>query len=317
MPKRASASTSTVYGPVLSRRLGYSLGIDLFPDKTCSFDCVYCQLGKGGKKTAARKAYVRERRVLADVKKALAKGQRVDHITFSGSGEPTLHAGIGRLIRDIKKLTKTPVAVLTNSSFLSVKEVRDELKAADVVVPSLDAALTPVWRKINRPLPSLSLEDIVEGLVSFRKAYKGRIWLEVMLVKGVNDGPGNIEALKKAIGRIKPDKLQLNTVTRPPAEKSAAALSPDELEEVRRRLGGPAEVVVDFRVKTQTAGRRRLTEVLFGLIRRRPVTLDDMASSLGETQDAIRPRLETLLTTNRIVRESHKGRVYYRACPEK
>jgi len=314
MSRRApSASTAAVYGPVPSRRLGFSLGVDLFPSKTCSFDCIYCQLGRGGKKTAARKTFRPARRVLADIRAALKAGQAIDHITFSGSGEPTLHSGIGGLIRDIKKMTKVPVAVLTNASLLGRKDVRDELKAADVVAPSLDAALAPVWKKVNRPLPSLDLEDIVEGLAAFRKAYKGRLWLEVMLVKGVNDGPGNIESLRKAIARIKPDKVQLNTVTRPPADKSAGALSAEELESVRRRLGGPAEVIADFRAKAQTPSGRRLTEVLFGLIRRRPVTLEDMASSLGEAREALAPRLEALLAERRITRESLKGRVYYRA----
>ena len=315
MPKTApkKAPASTVYGPVPSRRLGFSLGIDLFPSKVCTFDCVYCQLGKGGKKSAVRKAYVPERRVLADLKKALAKGHRLDHVTFSGSGEPTLHAGIGRLIRGAKKMTRTPIAVLTNASLLESKDVRDELRAADIVVPSLDAALPPVWKRVNRPMPSLDLERIVEGLEAFRKVFKGQIWLEVMLVKGVNDGPGNVEALKRAIGRIKPDKVHLNTVTRPPAEKTAAALGPEELEDVCRRLGGRAEAVVDFKDKKQTAAHRRLKEVLYGLIRRRPVTLEDMTASLGETRDDVRRQLEELLQEKKIVRSSLKGREYYEA----
>lgn len=317
MAKAASRSAksrpSTVYGPVPSRRLGFSLGLDLFPRKTCTFDCVYCQLGRGGKKTGLRKAYVPERRVLADLKKALAAGQKIDHITFSGSGEPTLHSGLGRLIREIKKVTKVPVAVLTNASLLSLKEVRDELRAADVVVPSLDAALPAVWRRVNRPLPSLGLEDIVRGLESFRKSYRGQIWLEVMLVKGVNDGPGNVEALRKAIGRIAPDRVQLNTVTRPPAEKSAEPLGPEELEAVRRRLGGKAEVIVDFQEKKQTTANRRLKDVIHGLIRRRPVTLEDMAASLGEPRDAISRQVEALIAEGLVTRAAQKGREYYRA----
>jgi wyosine [tRNA(Phe)-imidazoG37] synthetase (radical SAM superfamily) len=317
MSRPARTPASTVYGPVPSRRLGYSLGVDLFPSKACSFDCVYCQLGKGGKKTAARKTYVPARRVLADLKKALAKGQRIDHITLSGSGEPTLHSGLGRLIRDIKKMTKIPVAVLTNASLLSLKEVRDDLRAADVVVPSLDAALAPVWRRVNRPLPSLDLDEIIDGLEAFRKSYKKQVWLEVMLVKGLNDGPGNIEALKKAISRVKPDKVQLNTVTRPPAERSAAALSPGELEDVRRRLGGRAEVIVDFRGKKQSASSRRLKEVLHGLIRRRPVTLEDMASSLGQSRDAVRELLDALLKEKKIATSPAGNRVYYRSVEER
>jgi wyosine [tRNA(Phe)-imidazoG37] synthetase (radical SAM superfamily) len=303
---------SPVYGPVPSRRLGYSLGVDLFPAKVCSFDCVYCQLGKGGQKTAVRKAYVPERRVLADVKKALAAGQRIDHITFSGSGEPTLHSGLGRLIREIKKMTNIPVAVLTNSSLLGLKEVRHELRAADVVVPSLDAALPAVWRRVNRPLPSLDLEGIVSGLEAFRKVYRGQLWLEIMLVKGVNDGPGNIDSLSKAIGRIKPDKVQLNTVVRPPAEKSSTALTAQELETMRLRFRGRTEVVADFDKNGQTPANRRLKEVLYGLIRRRPVTVDDMAASLGESREAIRQQLEALVREKRVATSPLKGNVYYR-----
>ena len=316
MKKPVATPVSTVYGPVPSRRLGFSLGIDLFQGKTCSFDCVYCQLGKSGKKTSVRRDYVPAARVLEDVKKALAKGQRIDHITFSGSGEPTLHAGIGALIKAIKKVTKIPVAVLTNSSLLGLKEVRDSLKAADIVVPSLDAALPPAWKKVNRPLPSLNLDAIVGGLATFKKRFKGQVWLEVMLVKGLNDKPEHIQALKKAIARIKPDKVQLNTVTRPPAEKSAAPLTLAELESVRLRLGGNTEVVAGFQEKKQTAGNRRLKEVLFGLIRRRPVTLEDMASALGESRDAVRAHLDLLLQERRIVSTTHKGQVFYEAVGE-
>jgi wyosine [tRNA(Phe)-imidazoG37] synthetase (radical SAM superfamily) len=316
MTKPASAPVSTVYGPVPSRRLGFSLGIDLFSGKTCSFDCVYCQLGKSGKKTSVRREYVPAARVVEDVKQALAKGQRLDHITFSGSGEPTLHEGLGAIIKAIKKITKVPVAVLTNASLLGLKEVRDGLKSADVVVPSLDAALPPAWKKVNRPLPSLSLDAIVSGLATFKKSFKGQVWLEVMLVKGLNDKPEHIRALKKAIGRIKPDKVQLNTVTRPPAERSAAPLTMAELESVRRRLGGNTEVVVAFQDKKQTAGNRRLKEVLFGLIRRRPVTLEDMATALGESRDAVRINLGLLLQERRIVSTTHKDQVFYEAREE-
>jgi wyosine [tRNA(Phe)-imidazoG37] synthetase (radical SAM superfamily) len=316
MKKPASNPVSTVYGPVPSRRLGFSLGVDLFPGKTCSFDCVYCQLGKSGRKTSTRREYVPTARVLEDIKSALAKGQRIDHITLSGSGEPTLHSGIGAVIKAIKKVTKVPVAVLTNASLLGLKEVRDALKSADVVVPSLDAALPAAWKKVNRPLPSLSLDAIVTGLATFTRSFKGRVWLEVMLVKGINDKPEHILALKKAIARVKPDKVQLNTVTRPPAERSAAPLTSAELESIRRRLGGNTEVVAGFLEKTQTPGNRRLKEVLFGLIRRRPVTLEDMASALGESRDAVRANLDLLIQERRIVGTTHKGQVFYEACGE-
>ena len=176
-----------LYGPVPSRRLGYSLGVDLLPFKTCSLSCIYCQLGNSPKKTIRRINPYSEKKILEEIKEFLKTGARVDFITFSGSGEPTLNKSIGWLIREIKKFTNIPVAVLTNSTLLSRAEVRKELAAVDVVVPSLDAATQRIFKKINRPHPSLRIEKIIEGLVKFRKEFKGQIWLEIMLVKGVND----------------------------------------------------------------------------------------------------------------------------------
>ena len=188
-------------------------------------DCIYCQLGPSPKKRVGRKELVPVRQVLAQIKRALAGGQKIDCLTFSGSGEPTLHSGLGRIIAGIKRITAIPVVVLTNSSLLSSPKTRRDLRAADIVVPSLDAVTPSVFAKVNRPHPSLNVAKIIDGLVRFRKEYKGQIWLEVMLVEGVNDGLSHFKKLKDAIALIKPDKVQLNTVVRPPAEKFARALS--------------------------------------------------------------------------------------------
>jgi len=171
-----------LYGPGPSRRLGYSLGVDLLPFKTCSLSCIYCQLGNSPKKTIRRINPYSEKKILEEIKEFLKTGARVDFITFSGSGEPTLNKSTGWLIREIKKFTNIPVAVLTNSTLLSRAGVRKELSAADVVVPSLDAATQRVFEKINRPHPSLKIEKIIDGMVKFRKEFKGQIWLEIMLV---------------------------------------------------------------------------------------------------------------------------------------
>ncbi|MCJ7611540.1 MAG: radical SAM protein, partial [Candidatus Aminicenantes bacterium] len=181
-----------IYGPVPSRRLGLSLGVDILPYKTCSFNCIYCQLGPGRRTFHRRKTFVSTEEVVSQVRKALRRAGRVESITFSGSGEPTIHAGLGRMIREIKKITNVPVTVLTYSSFLTQPAVRRDLLAADLVVPSLDAASTLIFNRINRPHPSISLGRIIDGLVAFRKAYQGKIWLEIMLVKGVNDSPAHL-----------------------------------------------------------------------------------------------------------------------------
>lgn len=306
------AILSHVYGPVPSRRLGFSLGVDILPRKTCSFDCVYCQLGRTPKTSSRRAKYFTSQDILAQIKKVLSSGRKVDYITFSGSGEPTLNTQIGDLVRKIKKITSIPVAVLTNSSLLSRRSVRQALRAADLVVPSLDAAAAGTFQKVNRPHPSLSLEKIIQGLEIFRHEFRGQIWLEVMLVKGINDSPSDIEALKNALARIKPDRIQLNTVIRPPAEKWALPLSREELEAVKDKLGGRVEVIVDFKEKPQTPLVENLEETILSMVRRRPVNLKDLAEALGKDRRTVLICLEALLSSGKISREVHARTFYYK-----
>jgi len=304
-------AVSHIYGPVPSRRLGFSLGVDILPYKTCSFNCIYCQLGRTDRKFGRRQRFFSSPDILRQIKAAIAKNPRIDHITFSGSGEPTLNTGIGDLIRKIKKMTDIPVVVLTNSSLLNRWSVRRALLAADVVVPSLDAAAAATFRRVNRPLPSLKVADIVGALAMFRREFKGRIWLEVMLVKGINDSPSDIEALKRAIARIRPDKVQLNTVVRPPAEKWAQPLSQRELNKIKNSLGSRTEVVVDFRRRTGSPAALDIKRAILSMAGRRPVTLKDITSSLGRKKQEVRPHLETLLRWQRISRKRHGGATYY------
>ncbi|MEW5900169.1 MAG: radical SAM protein [Acidobacteriota bacterium] len=299
------------YGPVPSRRLGYSLGVDILPAKTCSFDCIYCQLGKTSQKSVRRRHFFLRRQILTEVKEALARDQRIDHITFSGSGEPTLNMEIGRLIRGIKKITSVPVAVLTNSSLLTRKSVRRALLAADIVVPSLDAATAAAFRRVNRPLPSLKVEEVIRGLAAFRREFRGQVWLEVMLVKGMNDSRADIEALRTAIARIGPDRVQLNTVVRPPAEPWAKPLSRAGLEKIRRRLGGKTEVIVPSGEKQPPQPVENPKEAILSMLARRPMTAAEIAECLGRSERAIQPDLEALLRWRRIIPREHKGKVYY------
>jgi wyosine [tRNA(Phe)-imidazoG37] synthetase (radical SAM superfamily) len=309
--KKTSRVLSHLYGPVRSRRLGFSLGLDILPYKTCTFDCVYCQLGRTAKKSLRRAKYVAGRDILPQVKTALERGRPMDYITFSGSGEPTLNTEIGKIIRGLKKLTSVPVAVLTNSSLLMRKSVRQALLAADLVVPSLDAATARAFRRVNRPGPSISPEDIISGLVKFRDEFKGQIWLEVMLVKGVNDSPAEIKALKKAIARINPDKVQLNTVVRPPAEKWARPLSRRELEDIKTKLGGRAEVTADFGEKLSSPAPEDLGQAILSLVRRRPASLRDLAGALGQDERAIQKRLNALVAKGEIKKVLHRRIFFY------
>jgi wyosine [tRNA(Phe)-imidazoG37] synthetase (radical SAM superfamily) len=308
---KPSQKPSHVYGPVPSRRLGLSLGLDIVPFKTCTFNCIYCQLGGSVRQSGRRGCFFPESKVLGQVRKALDRNPQIDHITFSGSGEPTLNTAIGRLVRDIKAMTDIPVVVLTNSSLLARRPVREALLAADIVVPSLDAARAATFRRVNRPLPALQIETIIQALESFRREFRGRIWLEVMLVRGINDSPADIRALKKAIARIKPEKIQLNTVVRPPAEKEARPLSRRKLEMIRKQLGERAEIVADFRKRTRSPASQDLREAILAMTKRRPVTLSDITASLGRDERTVRAALKMLLGSKAIQRWRHQGSVYF------
>jgi len=309
--KEDKSQTIHIYGPVPSRRLGFSLGIDIIPFKTCSLNCIYCQLGPTTQRTIRRKEYLSPPEILSQIKKKLSSGQRIDYITFSGSGEPTLNKTLGKLIREIKKFTSIPVAVLTNSTLLARKSIRNDLMDADLVVPSLDAATQEIFVKVNRPHSSLKLEEIIEGLRKFRQEFKGSIWLEIMLVKRVNDSPSHIRKLKEAIARIKPDKIQLNTVIRPPAEEYARPLSLRELEKINKVFGKSCEIIVEFDREAQKSTPENLEGAILSLVQRRPVTLADISSSLGKHKNEIIKYLNFLLVEGKIRSVIHEGLKYF------
>lgn len=300
-----------IYGPVPSRRLGFSLGIDIIPFKTCPLNCIYCQLGPTPRKTVRRKKYFSSTEILSQIKRKLSSGQQIDYITFSGSGEPTLNSDLGKLIREVKKITSVPVAVLTNSSLLARKSVRKALEAADVVAPSLDAATQGAFLKTNRPHSSLGIKEIIEGLQIFRQEFKGTIWLEVMLVKGINDSLSHLKKLKEVISKIMPEKIQLNTVIRPPAESFAYPLSLKELEKIKKLLGKNCEVIAEFDKNAQIPSSENLKEAILSMIQRRPVTLSDISVSLAKHKNEIIKYLNFLLKENKIQTVIHKGLKYY------
>ncbi len=311
--RAVKAAPRFVYGPVPSRRLGFSLGVDVLPFKTCTLDCIYCQLGRTPRTTVRRRRRFPPEAVLAQVRKALRSGPRIDAVTFSGSGEPTLNRDLGRLIRAIKKLTRIPVVVLTNGTLLARKDVRDDLAAADIVVPSLDAATAALFRKVNRPHASLRAAEVLDGIAAFRETFPGQIWLEIMLVKGVNDSPAHLRALKRAAERIRPDRIHLNTVVRPPAEARAKPLGLSELAKVRRLFGPHAEVIASFRKKGQVGAPAGLQEDVLAAVGRRPMTVDDIAASLGRHRDEVLKTLARLLRRKRIRAAAHGGRTFYAA----
>ena len=304
-----------VYGPVASRRLGFSLGVDIIPFKTCTLDCVYCQLGSTGKTTVRRGSWFPPDEILAQIKDAVGSGQRIDVITFSGSGEPTLSRDIGRLIRAIKKMTRIPVAVLTNATLLTRKAVRRELAAADIVVPSLDAVPAPVFRRVNRPHAALDNRRIIDGLARFREEFRGELRLEIMLVKGINDSPADVRALKAAIARIRPDRIELNTVVRPPADGSARPLGPAALAKIGAQLGPKAAVVVSFAGKRQAPAAGSLEGSILATVGRRPQTAADITLALGRPLDEVLEALTSLLRRGTVRKLAHGHETYFSKRP--
>ncbi|MCX6568708.1 MAG: radical SAM protein [Candidatus Aminicenantes bacterium] len=300
-----------VYGPVPSRRLGFSLGVDIIPFKTCTLDCMYCQLGSTRKTVCRRGSWFPPREILAQIKGALGSGQKIDVITFSGSGEPTLNRDIGRIIRAVKKMTRIPVVVLTNGTLLTRQEVRRDLAAADIVVPSLDAVPENMFRRINRPNRALDPAKIIDGLVRFRKEFRGEIWLEIMLIRGVNDSPAHIEDLRRAADRIGPDRIQLNTVVRPPADAKAKPLSRGAMGKIRDALGPRAEIIASFEKREQAPAAGDFETALLTAVGRRPMTAEDISLSLGRRRDEVLKALSSLRRRGKVRKSVHRGRAYF------
>ncbi|NOQ28991.1 MAG: radical SAM protein [Methanosarcinales archaeon] len=301
------SNMSHLFGPVPSRRLGRSLGLDITPYKTCTFDCVYCQLGRTTNKTVQRRDYIAKDSILCGLRDFLSEGEGdVDYITFAGSGEPTLHSGIGEMIDAIKTMTDIPVVVITNGSLLFREDVRCDLSNADVVLPSLDAATISAFCAVNQPHESLSVDRIIEGLRMFREVFSGEFRLEIMFVRGVNDGTDEITALSDAISVIDPDRVQLNTVVRPP-RGDVLPVDEDEMVRIREAFGGnfDVEIIAEKRIEVRAD--------ILPLLERRPLTLDQIAGSLGMHRNAAAKYLRELIVQGAVVETVHRDKRYFGA----
>ena len=300
-----------IYGPVPSRRLGRSLGVDLVPFKTCTYDCIYCQLGRTTNKTIQRKQWVSIDIVIDQLKAKL--NSKPDYITLSGSGEPTLFSQLEELISRIKDITDIPVAVLTNGSLLWLPEVRRALKSADLVVPSLDAGSNQMFQYVNRPHSDITFSRMLEGLLKFRDEYTGQYWLEVFLLAGVTTPETEINKLKTCISSIHPDKVQVNTVTRPPAEYFAERVPEKQLNVLTAQLYENAEVIADYKSvhKQQDFSSRR--EDVLTLLKRRPCSIEDIAAGLGLHRNEAVKYVEELSSVGRIEAKPQNQQIYYQA----
>jgi wyosine [tRNA(Phe)-imidazoG37] synthetase (radical SAM superfamily) len=231
-----------VYGPVPSRRLGRSLGVSSIPSKACSYNCVYCQLGRTNRVSVKRESFYPRNKILSEIKKQIGKGNKIDYITFVGDGEPTLCKDLGWLIAQCKQQWQIPVAVITNGSLLFMEEVRHDLIRSDVVLPSLDAGGDEIFRKINRPHHSIKFDTMLDGLVEFSHQYKGMLWLEVMLVGGVNDSDRSLVDIKNSIERIQPDRVYVSVPIRPPAESWVMVPDPERIIHAHEIFGTAREL---------------------------------------------------------------------------
>ncbi len=306
---------SYIFGPVPSRRLGRSLGIDMVPYKTCSFDCIYCELGKTTLHTDERKSFFNPDLVLQELKERLPHLQKeTDYITLAGSGEPTLNRDLGKIISRIKKITSIPIAVLTNSSLLFDPEVRKALKEVNLIVPSLDAVTQSIFEKINLPVPGITTEKILEGLIKLREEFTEQIWLEILFCHNINDTDSEVLKLAEVVQKIHPDRVQINSVFRPPAVEGILPSPSKRLEEIKTILGPLAKVVGKphlnkRQVDTSRSFRKRILE----LLKRRPCTINDIVNATGVNRIELTKILDDLYSSKQINIITHKGGTFYRS----
>jgi len=302
-----------LYGPVPSRRLRLSLGVDVVPFKYCSLDCIYCQLGRTTNKTVERKEFFPVEQILQQLRERIGQGLQADYITIGGSGEPTLYSQLGVLLDEIKKITTIKTAVLTNSTLFSRDDVRADCAKADVVLPSLDAADSTVFGKINRPAADVSFDSVVDGLIEFRKNYTGQIWLEVFMIKKINTDAEQIEKFKALISRIAPDKVHLNTAVRPTAEPGIEIVGSDWLSEIADKLGPGCEVIADFASVALPESEGDNRDRVLSVLKRRPCSLDDVHNSLGITRNELLKILGSLESEGLVSSERKNSVVFYKA----
>lgn len=307
-----------LFGPVPSRRLGMSLGVDLVPRKVCSMDCVYCEVGKTSSLTIERKEYIPQEKIQSELITYFRSNPDPDYITFSGSGEPTLNSRIGSIIRFLRKLRpEIPAAVLTNGTLFSDRMVRHALKEAQVVLPSLDAATEETFRKINCPHSSLTVRKHIQGLVDFRKEFEGEIWLEVFILPTYNDSQDELAKLKMAIDKIRPDRVQLNTLDRPGCVEGLRSATKQELQRAGQLLGPQnAEIIATPETRRHIPSfQGNIASCILETISRRPCTLDDIVNLTGLHVNEINKYMKVLESENKIVSIKQQRGIFYKAIP--
>lgn len=304
-----------LFGPVPSRRLGISLGVDLVPLKTCTLNCIYCECGRTTHLTLNRREYVPFEDIKKEISHFLSHHPKPDYITFSGSGEPTLNSTIKDVIHFIKtKAFNIPVAVLTNGTLLFQKKVREDIQDATLVIPSLDAVTEKSFAKIVHPNPKLNINTIINGLIQFRKEYTGQIWLEIFIVPDINDKKEELTALKNAIETIRPDRVQLNTLDRPGTIDEIRPATREELESILDfwQLDNAEIIAKAPKRKKLLSYRKDAESAILETIKRRPCTLPDLTELLGLHAAEVNKYLDVLEAEKKIKIVKQKRGFFYK-----
>ena len=306
--------TKRVFGPVLSKRLGNSLGIDVIPHKTCSYNCIYCQLGSEENTITDLTNYYSVDEIIYELKEALLNNKNIDYITFTGSGEPTLYKDLKKLIYEIKQITDIPVCIITNGSLLYKQEMRSNLLLADLIIPSLDAGNEETFKLIDNPNKEIDFDKMVEGLIEFKKVFKGEYWLEIFLLKDINDNENELDDIIKIVKKIKPDRIQLITATRRVANEKAKALSDEELKKIKKYFNLKCDIEIDIpNISENHKGNTRiLTEDdIVNFLIRQPDTAYIIAKSFNENERKVKELLDLLIKKNKVREEIVNGVISY------
>ena len=300
-----------VFGPVFSRRLGLSLGIDIIPYKTCSYDCIYCEVGRTTCKSVDTDSFVDLNELFSEISIALRESNP-EVLTFSGSGEPTLNQDLGEMIRRLKKMTEKKIAVLTNGSLLYKDEIREAVKAADILMPTFSSVYEKTFVKIHRPHKYLKINRVIEGIKRCRDEFRGEFQLEVMIVKGINDNMKEISALKEVVDEIEPDSIQLNTVVRPPPKGLDLRVEEEKMGDIARVFGKKAEVIS---YRGQRKGEAHLLDIerkIVEMAKRRPIRVEDI-EYLFKGEKEIKGVLEGLIRHKRIWRYRYGDNIFFKS----
>lgn len=312
MNNKKDEKQNHIFGPVHSRRLGLSLGIDVIPFKTCTLNCIYCEQGQTTNLTTLRSEYVPLEDVLLELETKL-KTTTPDHITIAGSGEPLLYSRLKELISGIKELTNIPLVLLTNGTLLHMQEIRESILNCDIVMPSIDAVTQKVFNEVNCPHKDLQLDQILNGFIQFSKEFQNKLWIEILLIKNISDSSEHLSALKDFVKQLNPNKILLNTVARPPWSKKAIPMNEQSMNNIKDYFGEQAEVISTFKQSSpkELTDSDNTTQIL-ELLKRRPCPFEEIQTGLNISTEDLEKKLDLLLNQKNIIKETYNNQTYYR-----